>query len=402
MGSALLAAAMVFTCTPQAGLYVRAEESAPAANAQGEEQDAPSQEPGTGGETPGVDQPGGTDGKQEDAGSDQGGGDNQEAADPEPGENGGNNDQPGDDIGNPNPVPGQTEDPSGGDDGQPGENGDNRDTDPKPGDNGAPADDDYGPGAPGPEEPALPSAAADGDTTETQKQKLTVDFNTQTVTAKDKTYDGEKHSISGHVLWTPQAANLKWTFKLTAKKLHDYYPDPKGGQTEVVLSYNSVAAEFAEAYENIAPTECGRYTLEISAALTNDADKDKYEYEESSMKESFTFSILPLQGKEVNLVGVTGITDKDYDGQPVDLVQSIKNVKVQTKQGVDITDKVDLEYRVEGKTEDGTEYNQTVAADTSAADLPADAGSYTAFGNYSNHTDVSCVGNVCASTKFYR
>ena len=383
VGSALLAAAMVFTCTPQAGLYVRAEESAPTANAQGEEQDAPSQEPGTGGETPGVDQPGGTDGKQEDAGSDQGGGDNQEAADPEPGENGGNNDQPGDDIGNPNPVPGQTEDPSGGDDGQPGENGDNRDTDPKPGDNGAPADDDYGPGAPGPEEPALPSAAADGDTTETQKQKLTVNFNTQTVTAKDKTYDGEKHSISGFAIWTPQDANLTWTYRLTAEKLHDHYPEPMAERTkEFTVSYSDAKEGFAKAYEEyIAPTECGQYSLEISAKLTNSADNDNYDFDENSSKWSGTFKILPLQGKEVNLVGVTGITDKDYDGQPVDLVQSIKNVKVQTKQGVDITDKVDLEYRVEGKTEDGTEYNQTVAADTSVADLPADAGSYTLYVN---------------------
>ncbi len=88
MGSALLAAAMVFTCTPQAGLYVRAEESASAANAQGEEKDAPAQEPGIGGETPGIDQPGGTDGKQEDAGPKQDGNEHQEAADPEPDENG--------------------------------------------------------------------------------------------------------------------------------------------------------------------------------------------------------------------------------------------------------------------------------------------------------------------------
>ncbi len=383
VGSALLAAAMVFTCTPQAGLYVRAEESASAANAQGEEKDAPAQEPGIGGETPGIDQPGGTDGKQEDAGPKQDGSEHQEAADPEPDENGGNNDQPGADTGNQNPAPGQTEDPNGGDDGQPGGNGDNQDTDPKPEDSGAPTDDDYGPGAPLPEEPALPSATADGDTTETQKQKLTVDFNTRTVTAKDKTYDGKRHSISGYAIWTPQAADLTWTYKLKAEKLHDYYPEPSPAETtkSVRLSHNSVADDFAKAYEDIAPTECGKYTLEISAALTNDADKDKYEYEESSMKKSFTFSILPLLGKEVNLVGLTGIADKDYDGQPVDLVQSIQNVKVQTNKGVDITDKVELEYRVEGQTEGGTEYKQTVAADTSAADLPADAGSYTLYVN---------------------
>lgn len=70
---------------------------------------------------------------------------------------------------------------------------------------------------------ALPSATADGDTTETQKQKLTVDFNTRTVTAKDKTYDGKRHSISGYAIWTPQAADLTWTYKLKAEKLHDYY-----------------------------------------------------------------------------------------------------------------------------------------------------------------------------------
>lgn len=365
MGSALLAAAMVFTCTPQTGLYVRAEEESTAPENTNEEKPRTSEEPS--GE------------EQVTLPDDNQGGNN--SAEDESGENKNQSDPVSGDTKPAAPEPEETL--GGGDDSQPGENGDNQDTDPKPGDNGAPADDDYGLGAPGPEEPALPSAAADGDTTETQKQKLTVDFNTQTVMAKDKTYDGKEHSISGHVLWTPQAANLTWTFKLTANKLHDYYPEPSlETTTSVQLSYNSVAADFAKAYENnIAPTECGRYTLEISAALTNDADKDKYEYEESSMKESFTFSILPLQGNEVNLVGVTGIADKDYDGQPVDLVQSIKNVKVQTNKGVDITDKVDLEYRVEGKTEDGTEYKQTVAADTSADVLPVKAGSYTLYVN---------------------
>ena len=360
VGSALLAAAMVFTCMPQTGLYVRAEEeSASPENTNEEKPRATEEEPS--GEEP-VTPP---EKDIDDGMPDDNPGGNGPAAD----EDDENKEQQDPVLGDTAPtMPEPGEDPSGGSDGQPIEN---------PGEDPAgnvPADGE----ADVPDVTDMPALTTDaGD-----KQKLSVDFNTGKLTAKAKTYDGKPHSISGYPIWTPQEAQLTWTYKLTAEKLHDYYPEPEAEKTKTVpLPYNSIAVDFAKAYEEIAPTECGKYTLEISAELTKDTDKDKYEFDESSMKWRETFSILPLQGTEVNLVGVTGIVDKDYDGQPVDLVQSIKNVKVQTNKGVDVTGKVTLKFHVEGKTEDGTAYNQTVESTTSPDDLPVDAGSYTLYAN---------------------
>lgn len=330
MGSALLAAIMVFTCVPQAGLYVRAEELTSAADADGEKQSVPA-EPST---------------------------DEQEKSENEPREN---------------------DDNKGDTDLKQGETG----SDDLPGEEQSVAPADKAPEENGPVEPKtedVPVTAADtGDTAE--KQKLSVDFNTVEVAAKDKIYDGEPHSISGYPIWKPQEARLTWTYKLTMEKLHDDCPEPEAEEIKTVqLSYDSIAVDFAKAYEEIAPTKCGQYTLEISAELTNAADKDKYELDESSMKRRLSFLILPLRKDVVNLVGVTGIADKDYDGQPIDLVQSIKNARVQKKEGgVDVTKNVRLTFRAEGKTEDGKEYNKAIDAATSADDLPVDAGSYTLY-----------------------
>ncbi|MDE6406104.1 MAG: chitobiase/beta-hexosaminidase C-terminal domain-containing protein, partial [Lachnospiraceae bacterium] len=358
VGSALMAAAMVFTCMPQTGLYVWAEEALA---------DTEAGKPGKTAEASGEEQ----DPQPEDAINDGQPDEKQDDSDPAADGSGGNNDQPGADAGNTEPAaPEQGEDPDGAGGDQPEEDAGE--------DQGNKAPEDNGQDDPGVADPDGVIAAAEGDAAE--KQELTVDFITRLVTAKDKTYDGQEHSISGCVLWTPQDANLKWTYKLTAQKLHDHFPEPKGEKTkaDVTLLYND-ADGFAKAYEEIAPTQCGRYTLEISAALSNAADQDKYEFEEDDLKETFTFSILPLQREEANLVGVTGITDKDYDGQPVRLDQSIRNVKVQTNKGVDITEKVELKFRAEGKTEDGTEYSQIIATDTAAELLPVAAGSYTLY-----------------------
>lgn len=355
VGSLLLAAAMVFTCMPQTGVYVLAEgvsaetdDGKPVMFAEPSEDTDPQPEDNISNDQPdkekdGADQP--VDGI----------------------ENGG---QPGVGEETDPKVPG--EDQSGGNDGLPGEN---------PGD-------DVGNDIPDDGEQENPGAA-DGTTfaaTEARDvadpQEFKADFITQTVVTKDKTYDGRKHGsddadITGYVLWTPQEATVTLTLKLTGEKLHDHFSEPDPERTkQVTMSYANAAKAFADAYEEIAPTKCGKYTLEISVEPDN---PDNYEFEKDKLKNSFIFNILPLKNKNTELIGVTGVTGKDYDGNPVDLVQCIKNAKVQTDKGVDITDKVTLEFRAEGKTEGGTEYSQAIAVDTSADFLPVNAGSYTLY-----------------------
>lgn len=363
VGSALMAAAMLFTCMPQTGFYVRAEEVLADADdgnlstlaESSEEKQDPQPEDNTN-----EDQP---DKKPDDA---------------DPAANGqGNGDQPGAGETEPDlkePEEGQSVENSG----QPGENpGDENDgqSENKPEEETEnDISEDNGQGNPG-ETDGMASAVAEGvDAADPQKQEFKADFITRTVETKNKTYDGKKHSIDGYVLWTPQEAAVELTLKLIGEKLHDYYPEPEGEKTKtVVVSYADAAADFAAAYEEIAPTECGAYTLEVSVKPNV---PDNYEFDENNLKKGFTFSILPLQVEERNLTGVTGITDKNYDGKPVDLVQCIKNAKVQTNKDVDITDKVKLEFWAKGKTEDGTEYNQTIAVDTDPDSLPVEAGSY--------------------------
>lgn len=360
VGSLLLAAAMVFTCMPQTGLYVLAEEvSADTDDGKPDMLAEPSEED--------------TDLQPEDNISNDQPDKEKEGVD-QPADETGNDGQPGAGEETDPKVPG--EDLSGGNDGQPEKNPEEEMGDDVP-DDGRQED----------------SGAADGTTyavagaraEDPQKQEFKADFNTRTVSTKDKTYDGKKHSIDGYVLWTPQEATVTLTLKLTGEKLQDYSPEPEGEKKKTVpLSYSNAGEAFAAAYEEIAPTECGKYTLEISVEPN---EPDKYEFEANSLKRTFTFSILPLQVKERNLTGVTGITDKDYDGKPVDLVQCIKNAKVQTNKGVDITDKVKLEFWAKGKTEDGTEYSQIIAADTNPDLLPVKAGSYTLYASLKKQDD---------------
>lgn len=366
IGSALLAAVMVATCMPQTGLYVQAEELVSPADADEEKTGVPAQSPAEE-QTPQpeteiddglvTDRPEGTDPAEDedDGNNDQPAPGGTEPAEPEPEE-----DPDGDNIERPEA------DPDNGNDGQPG-----ADPEENP-ENEAPEDDEED----GPAENVITLPAADDGSAE-EKQELTVNFIDRRVETKDKTYDGKKHSISGFPIWTPQEAELTWTYTLTAEKLHDYYPEPGGPwTTTATLSYSNVEQDFAAAYEKIAPVGCGNYTLEISAEPKN---PDNYKFDTDGLKEEFTFSILPLQTKDTELAGIAGITDKEYDGQFVDLVQCIRNAKVLTKSGVDITNEVNLEYRVEGMKKDGTEYSQTITSNTDSALLPVDAGSYTLY-----------------------
>lgn len=349
VGSALLAAAMVFTCMPQTGLYVLAQE-VPADTDDGKLSTLT--EPF------------------------------EEEMDPQPGDDI-SDDQPYNKKGDDDPAVDETENDGGEEtDPQNPEENQGGDSGSQPGnaseeETGNDVSDDSGQETPGAADGMVFAAPEGRDAEDTPKQEFSLDFNTRTVATKDKTYDGKKHSIDGYVLWTPQDAAVTLTLKLTGEKLHDYYPGQSGEKTKTVpLSYANAATGFAAAYEEIAPTECGKYKLEVSAAPI---EPDKYEFEEK--KETFTFSILPLRESETKLSGVTGVTDKEYDGRPVNLVQCIKNAKVQTDKGVDITKKVTLEFCVKWKTEDGTEHSQTIAADTADDLLPVNAGSYTLCAN---------------------
>ncbi len=197
--------------------------------------------------------------------------------------------------------------------------------------------------------------------------EFSVDFSS--VTVKDKTYDSKPHSISGYALWTPREQSFDWNYKVTGKT---FKGESYEREKQVNLLYGDLPAGFAAPYEEIAPVECGSYTLTISVEV----DGGKYEVDKSSLEMSSHFWILPLQRSETVLVGVSGIADKDYDGQPYDIFPKIANAKVQTDKGVDISDKVDLKFKIFGKTEDGTPYEQAIDKNTPADDLPKAVGQY--------------------------
>lgn len=371
IGSVFLAAAIVFTCVPQTGLYAFAAEiENPADGA------ASQDEPGR------VDAKPSTVSLDDNMADDGLAEENPEGEQPQPGVDDAENGQ--EDTGQPEADQDNGDEPGQEPDGEPDIDGGPEEKDPQePEGDGMTA-----------EEPQEPERAmltvTPREDTGTEKEDFEVDFTTQPIQVKDKTYDTKKHSISGYPLWSPRELELKLELKVTGTtKEGTSYEKTK----DVTLNYNSVATAFAEAYGEIAPTDCGSYTLEILVDTTDIADQ--YNIPDSGLETSFHFWVLPLKEMETKITGIpvaaekngkAYLADKVYDGNPYDLSGVIRNTSVRaypkdypSGSSVDITGvAAPLEFRIQGRTagSDVDDFEVKDAENISVDKMPTAAGEY--------------------------
>lgn len=211
------------------------------------------------------------------------------------------------------------------------------------------------------------------------RKEFEADFTS--IKAEDKTYDSKPHSISGYAtdesngsfLYTIQVTDE--TRKREAEKVQgqdgtDTLPDYIKREQHVPIT------EIVKRYEKVAPVDVGRYKLEIFS----EADPNIYAYDGAPLCKR-VFYVTLLQKNEMQLDGMTGITDKEYDGKPVDLSNQIKNAKLLTTDGsVDITEKAKLTFTITGTTvysADGCQdYSQKIDPADPADGMPEKAGEY--------------------------
>lgn len=211
------------------------------------------------------------------------------------------------------------------------------------------------------------------------RKEFEADFTS--IKAEDKTYDSKPHRISGYAtdesngsfLYTIQVTDE--TRKREAEKVQgqdgtDTLPDYIKREQHVPIT------EIAKRYEKVAPVDVGRYKLEIFS----EADPNIYAYDGDPLCKR-VFYVTLLQKNEMQLDGMTGITDKEYDGKPVDLSNQIKNAKLLTTDGsVDITEKAKLTFTITGTTvysADGyQDYSQKIDPADPADGMPDKAGEY--------------------------
>lgn len=207
------------------------------------------------------------------------------------------------------------------------------------------------------------------------------------IRADDKTYDGLAHSISGYASDESSKSGEPFTYtiqvtdetrKREAEKNQDQDGDDENQNDEsqdesgyIKKVENVPITEIVQRYKEIAPVDVGRYKLEIFSEVKQDV----YEYDgEPLMKRVFYVTL--LQKREMKLAGVTGITDKEYNGEPVDFSNQITNAKLLTNQGVDVTENAELTFAITGTTSTGADYSKEVDLDKVSESMPQSAGKY--------------------------
>lgn len=210
------------------------------------------------------------------------------------------------------------------------------------------------------------------------RKEFEADFTS--IKAEDKTYDSKPHSISGRAtdesdgsfLYTIQVTDE--TRKREAEKVQgqdgtDTLPDYIKREQHVPIT------EIAQRYEKVAPVDVGKYTLEIFS----EADPNIYAYDGDPLCKR-VFYVTLLQRNEMQLAGMTGITDKEYDGEPMDLSNQIKNARLLTDSGIDITEKAKLTFTITGTTVNSTDgypdYSETIDPQNPSVGMPDRAGEY--------------------------
>lgn len=337
VGSALMAAAMVLTCVPQTGLYAYAEEPQISAELPDSQEDvevsAPETEAGDSGSQTGGSavQPDDSDGqkKEEEKPADQ----NQDDS----GDSGENADGNGD----------SGENTGGGS--QPGDVQDEEQTFPEQEDGSAP----------------MPAADPAVD-----EKIFSIDFSS--IKLGDKTYDGKPVAIVGLPEGDDREETFTCRYQITGETRTGTAFD--SGEKTFKIKGRAVTADTQAAYDQLlasAPAETGSYKLHMTA------EHDRYEGE----PQEISFSITPLLREESRLIGVSGMKDRVYDGNPAELAQQIANARIQTDKDVDITGKVKVSFRIKGTTEGGAAYDETIEKSSPADGMPVDAGKYTLLVN---------------------
>lgn len=227
------------------------------------------------------------------------------------------------------------------------------------------------------------------------RKEFEADFTS--IKVKDKTYDSKPHSISGYATDESDGSFL-YTIQVTdetRKREAEKEQDPDSGDTlpdYIKQEQHVPITEIVKRYEKVAPVDVGRYTLEIFS----EADKDIYEYDGDALFEE-GFYVTALQKNEMQLGGMTGITDKEYDGNPVNLSGQIANAKLLTDGGVDITEKAKLTFAITGTTVYSTDghqdYSQTIDPDDPSAGMPDKAGEYVLHVKLIRQEPYNYVGN---------
>lgn len=214
--------------------------------------------------------------------------------------------------------------------------------------------------------------------------------NFTSINIEDMTYNGNPHSMSGNAagyLTGDDAKSETYKIIVTGATRNPGYSnidtnwnskyDPEGSGNQSKYNFKRMrekvsASEIVNVYNKIAPTEVGNYTVRIFSEI----NQEIYDYDGEALME-MNFHIFPLQKYETRLASPEGISEKEYDGKAIDLSEKIKNAKVWTNRGVDITDKVKLEVWIR-KTGGDSDYADT-KFDKNTPDvdaMPADAGEY--------------------------
>ena len=222
-----------------------------------------------------------------------------------------------------------------------------------------------------PDETVMPDTQEDESGAD--KPEFTIDYTTVSIQVKDKRYDGSRHSLSGYPIWEEKQISPTFTFKVTGTTVAG---NPYTEEKTQEIAYANVSTEFPAAYAGIAPKEAGSYTLVISADIGTAA----YEYEDSPQR--FPFTITYLHSSDMKLTGISGITDKIYDGKPVDFSGQIRNAKVKTDQDVEIAG--ELSFAIEKRNEDSGEYEKIteIDKDNPSADILSKADKLSQAGKY--------------------
>ncbi len=210
------------------------------------------------------------------------------------------------------------------------------------------------------------------------RKELEVDFTS--IRVKDKTYDSLPHSISGYAsdesngsfLYTIQVTDT--TREREAEK--EEGPDEGDTLPDYIKQVKGVPiTEIVQKYSEVAPVDVGRYKLEIFS----EANPDIYAYDGEALFKR-VFYVTLLQKNEMRLTGMTGITDKEYDGEKADLSSQISSVRLLTDGGVDITDKAELTFTITGTTVHSTDgspdYSETIDPQNPSDGMPDQAGEY--------------------------
>ena len=232
----------------------------------------------------------------------------------------------------------------------------------------------------------------DGELTVEGRKKYEYDFTS--IEVEDMVYSSKPHSISGYAVGGTETYKIIVTGEVRKEgyqNIDDGWnseddPEDSRNNNYKRKSVNVPVGSIVEEYGKIAPIEVGDYTVRIYSEIND--EKNVYEYDGQALVDR-DFQILPMKEHHMKLVGVTGVTNKVYDGKVTDLSEAIKNAQVWTNEDIDVTEKVEPKVSIREvlpKEESGRPVSGAVLngygtqefdrKNPDADKMPSDAGSY--------------------------